>query len=311
MKPFDHMDASSVKEASKALKGGNAVAIAGGTDLLGSLKDEILPTYPKTVVNLKTIPGLDYIKEEGGFLKIGALTKIAEIAESDLIKKKYSALAEAAFKVSSPTIRKMGTIGGNVCQMHRCWYFRNPGNRFECFRKGGSYCPAMLGDSRYHAIFGPQKGCIAASPHDTAPALMAFGATIVTSKREVPAEEFWAVNGSRSNVLEDGEIVTEIKIPAESTKSAFSKLALRKTIDFPIVNCAVVKTAKETRIVLGGVSPFPVRVLKDSAPSSIDEKSAVAAGEAAVKGAKPLPKNKYKVEIAKTLVKRTLQAVAD
>lgn len=154
MKKFEHIDATTVGEAVSALGSGDAVVIAGGTDLLGTLKDEILPDYPKTVVNIKTIPGMDYIKEEGGMLKIGALTLLGDIALNAIVKGKYTALAEAAARVASPNIRNMGTIGGNICQLPRCWYYRVPDNRFHCMMKGGRMCYALTGDGRYHSIFG-------------------------------------------------------------------------------------------------------------------------------------------------------------
>ena len=139
MKPFNHTNAKTLAEAKTALAGGKATIIAGGTDLLGTLKDNILPTYPATVINIKTIPGLDFIKEEAGMLKIGAATKLADIAANPAINQKYTALAQAALRVATPHVRDMGTIGGNLAQLHRCWYFRKPENRFNCIRKGGTH----------------------------------------------------------------------------------------------------------------------------------------------------------------------------
>jgi xanthine dehydrogenase YagS FAD-binding subunit len=312
MRQFTHVDAASVADASKAAANSTTMLIAGGTDLLGTLKDEILATYPLKIVNLKTIEGLDYIKEEGDLIKIGPLTSLATIADSELLQQRFTCLATAASRVSAPTQRQMGTIGGNICQMHRCWYFRTPENRFNCIRKGGDYCPATLGDSRYHSIFGAEQGCIAASPHDTAPALIALDATIVTTKSKYPAADFFAVNVTRSNVLSDGEVVTEIQIPNKETKSAFLKFAERKAIDFPIVNCAVAQTADGIRVVCGGVYPTPLRfeAAEAEVAGGINEASAKKAGDAAVANAKPFPKNTYKVEIARTLVKRTLLEIA-
>ena len=233
------------------------------------------------------------------------------MAENELVKTYAAALAQAAGRVASPTIRHMGTIGGNVCQMHRCWYFRVPDDRFHCRRKGGATCPARIGDNRYHSIFGDDNGCFAVSSHDTAPALVALGATVVTTKREVPAEEFFGAHGHRSNVLEDGEVVKEFRVP-KAEKSAFQKFALRKSIDFPVVNCAVAATGGETRVVLGGVHPAPWRSkeAEEAVAAGVTADSAAKAGEAAVSVAKPLGKNAYKVDIARTLVKRTLEAIA-
>ncbi|MCG4824232.1 FAD binding domain-containing protein [Adlercreutzia equolifaciens] len=311
MKHFKHMQATSADQAAKEAASGKAWVMAGGTDLLGTLKDEIFPEYPETVIDLKTIEGMDAIEEDGDALRIGALAKLSDVAENELVKTYAAALAQAAGRVASPTIRHMGTIGGNVCQMHRCWYFRVPDDRFHCRRKGGATCPARIGDNRYHSIFGDDNGCFAVSSHDTAPALVALGATVVTTKREVPAEEFFGAHGHRSNVLEDGEVVKEFRVP-KAEKSAFQKFALRKSIDFPVVNCAVAATGGETRVVLGGVHPAPWRSkeAEEAVAAGVTADSAAKAGEAAVSVAKPLGKNAYKVDIARTLVKRTLEAIA-
>jgi xanthine dehydrogenase YagS FAD-binding subunit len=282
--------------------------MAGGTDLLGTLKDEILPDYPEKVIDLKTIEGMDTIEEEDDALRIGALVKLATVAENDLVKQHAQALALAAERVASPTIRHMGTLGGNVCQMHRCWYFRVPDDRFHCRRKGGKTCPARIGDNRYHSIFGDDNGCYAVSSHDTAPALVALDATVITTKREIPAEEFFGAHGYRSNVLEDGEVVKEFRVP-KTAKSSFQKFALRKSIDFPVVNCAVAQGSDgSTRVVLGGVyaAPWRSKEAEDAVARGVSADTAAKAGEAAVSVAKPLGKNAYKVDIARALVKRTL-----
>lgn len=157
MKAFQHTNARTVDEAASALGDARSKVIAGGTDLLGTLKDNILPIHPARVVNIKTIEGLDYITEENGALKIGALTRVADIADAPVIKEKWSALAQAAKMVSSPHIRDMGTIGGNIAQLPRCWYFRKGENRFNCNRKGGNECFAILGENRYHSAFGGKR----------------------------------------------------------------------------------------------------------------------------------------------------------
>ena len=308
MKHFAHMQVASADEASQNARQGTAVFIAGGTDLLGTLKDEILPTYPELVIDLKTIGGLDAVDDEGDTLRIGSLAKLADLAANEAVLQGCTALAQACARAASPTLRHMGTLGGNVCQMHRCWYFRVPDDRFHCKRKGGNYCPARIGDNRYHSIFGDEAGCYAASSHDTAPALLALGATMVTTKRELPAAEFFQINGVRSNVLEDDEVLTHVVVP-KAPKSAFQKFALRKSIDFPVVNCAAVQLDDgSVRVALGGVYPSPMRseAAEAAVAGGIDETTAAAAGDAAVEGCKPLPKNEYKVEVARTLVKRTL-----
>ena len=313
MKAFNHTNAKTLAEAKTALADGKATLIAGGTDLIGQLKDNILPTYPATLINIKTIPGLDYIKEEAGVLKIGATTRLADIAGNATVKQKYTALAQAALRVATPHVRDMGTIGGNIAQLHRCWYFRKPENRFNCVRKGGTTCFAMMGDNRYHSIFGNVNKCIAVHPSDTAPALIALNAKIVTTTRTIAAENFFDVKVPGSTVLAPGEFITEIQVPAPpaGAKSAFIKFAIRKSIDFPIVNCAVMVGGGAPRICLNAVAPKPYRATKAEAAIAgkpINEANAEAAGAAAMADATPLTATKYKVQIAKTLVKRALLA---
>jgi NADPH-dependent glutamate synthase beta subunit-like oxidoreductase/CO/xanthine dehydrogenase FAD-binding subunit len=157
MKPFKHIDATTINGAIKLKSKGKAKLIAGGTDLLGILKDKILPEYPETVINIKTIPNLDYIREDGKGLKVGALTKLEDIARSPVIREKYKILAESAEAVATPHIRAMGTLGGNLCQDVRCWYYRYPnqiGGRIECYLKGGKECYALTRENQYHSIFG-------------------------------------------------------------------------------------------------------------------------------------------------------------
>jgi xanthine dehydrogenase YagS FAD-binding subunit len=313
MRAFNHTNAKTLAEAKTALADGKTNVIAGGTDLMGLLKDSVLPTYPATLVNIKSIPGLDYIKEESGMLKIGATTRLADVAAHPAIKQKYTALAQAALRVATPHVRDMGTIGGNIAQLHRCWYFRKPENRFPCIRKGGDKCYAMMGDNRYHSIFGSVNKCIAVHPSDVAPALIALNATIVTTSRSYEAESFWDVKMPGNTVLGPGEIITEIRVPAPpaGAKSAFLKFAIRKSIDFPIVNCAVLVGGGAPRIALNAVAPKPYRAVKAEAAikgKAITEAAAEAAGAAAVEDAKPLTATKYKVQIAKTLVKRALLA---
>jgi xanthine dehydrogenase YagS FAD-binding subunit len=316
VKSFKHVNAKTLAEAKTALAGGNAVVIAGGTDLIGTLKDNILPTHPATVVNIKTItPSLDYIKEEGGMLKVGAATRLADIAANKAVAAKYTALAQAASRVATPHVRDMGTIGGNIAQLHRCWYLRKPENRFDCTRKGGKTCFAMAGDNRYHSIFGVAGGCMAVHPSDIAPALIALDAKIVTTSKTYSAEQFWKVGTPGNTVLAPGEIITEVQIPAPpaGAKSAFIKFAIRKSIDFPIVNCAVLAGGSaKPRIALNAVAPTPYRAVKAEAAiagKKIDEASAEAAGAAAVADVKLIgTAMKFKVQIAKTMVKRALLA---
>jgi len=156
---FNHINATSIEQAVSLLKKNTekACLLAGGTDLMGTMRFEILRQYPETVINLKTIPGLDYIKVENGALKIGSMTRLQDIADNPVIQKKYTALAQAARNAATPHVREMGTIAGNICQLNRCWYFRKEENRFDCMRKGGQTCFAITGENRYHSIFGSVK----------------------------------------------------------------------------------------------------------------------------------------------------------
>ncbi len=311
---YTHVDAKTIDEAASLLSKGHAEAIAGGTDLIGTMRFRILPDYPQTLVNLKTIsPSLDYIKEEGGTLKIGALTRLEDIAVSSIVLSKYTALAQAAAKTASPHIRETGTIGGNICQHNRCWYFWKEENRFNCIRKGGNMCYAMAGENRYHSIFGALKACVAVNPSDTAPALVALNAKIVTNKKTINAEEFWDFAVPGSTVLAAGEIVKEIQVPtpASGVKSAFVKFALRKSIDFPIANCAAAIGGGEARICLNAVYNKPYRATKaeDSIKGkTIDTSSADAAATAGVSDAVALALNKYKISVARGVLKQAILA---
>ncbi len=315
LKKFSHLNAKTLDEAVAALEGSKAIAIAGGTDVLGTMRFEVLRSYPEVVVNLKTIPGLEYIREEGNLLKIGALTRLEDIARNTIVNNKYPALAQSAHKVGSPHIREMGTIGGNICQYTRCWYFRRSDNRFDCIRKGGKRCFAIAGENRYHSIFGAVKSCVAVNPSDTAPALVALDAKIKTTKRTLDAEDFWDMSVPGSTVLSADEIVTEIQVPAPpaGVNSAFIKFALRKSIDFPIVNCAAAVGEGNARVCLNAVynKPYRANQAEESIKGvSIDTANAEAAGTAAVAAAKALPgdRNKWKIQIAKTMVKRAILA---
>ncbi|MDP3184108.1 MAG: FAD binding domain-containing protein [Anaerolineales bacterium] len=320
MNKFTHINATSVDEAVSILRryGSKASIIAGGTDLLGKLKDESMSSYPEAVVNLKTIPGLDFIRQEGDVLKIGALTRLADIAADPIVQSRYAALAEAARRTASTHLREMGTLGGNLCQDIRCWYYRNPNNRFPCLRKSGGRCYALEGDDRYHSIFGGsvEDGCIAVHPSDTAPALIALDARIQTSKRIVNAHNFFRVDECKTTILDDDEIVTEIHVPLPPGKSAFAKFALRKAIDFPIVNGAAMIAVSDGVVSAAHICLNAVYVIPYQATLAeqiligqpLDEASAQAAADAAVSNARPRHRNKFMVEIARTLVKKIVLA---
>ena len=323
MKSFAHINAESLDHAVAVLGelGERCRVNAGGSDLLGCLKDRIWPEYPTHILNVRTIPGLDAIAEEDGGLSVGALTTLAAVAESPLVRRRWTALAEAAGRTASPLLRNIGTLGGNICQENRCWYYRYPnrlGGRILCARKGGKTCYAVAGDHRFHSIFGAVNRCVAVNPSDTAPALVALGATIRTTRRDLPAETFFAADrGAGSTVLDHDELVVAVHLPAPApgTRSAFGKIALRRSIDFAIVNGAVAVTLEdgevvEARICLNAVHNVPRRTPEAEAlliGGPLDDAQAVAAGEAAVRDAKPLIQNRYKVNLARTLVADALR----
>ena len=321
MKPFTHHNARSIDEAITLLTQykGRAKLNAGGTDLLGVLKERNLPEYPEAIINIKTITGLNYIKEDETGLKIGALTKLSDLTKSPFLRDHYPALAEAARSVATPQVRNAATIGGNLCQDVRCWYYRYPrhiGGPIRCLRKRNGPCLAVVGDNRYHAILGGKK-CFAVCPSDTAVALAALGAQIKIAgpegERRVAVTDFYSPLG---NGLKGNEILTEIEVPGITgpTKQRFLKFTLRSPIDFAIVSVASVITVNngvctDARIALGAVAPGPVRARKAEEVikgRSIDENTATEAAEQALAGARPLSMNVYKVEIAKTLVKRAI-----
>lgn len=317
LKPFIYIRPKTVGEAASLLKISGAKLIAGGTDLLGVLKDRIHSEYPELLIDLKNIQGLNYIREDFEGLKIGALTKLGEIVGSPLVNERYKLLAEAARSVGSPQIRSIGTIGGNLCQEVRCWYYRYPhhvGGRMLCYRKGGKICYAVAGNNLYNAIFGRPTKCYAVNPSDTAPALIALNAKAKTSSRTVILEDFFdPLNGT---ILGSDEILTEIQIPKPQTglEQTWIKFRLRKAIDFAIASVASAlilenNFCKDARIVLGGVASTPWRAKEAEETvkgKNLDETTAEEAAKAAVKHASPLSQNAYKIQIVKTLVKNAL-----
>ena len=317
MKKFAFKNTESIADAALLLKSDNAAVLAGGTDILNLLKADALSQSPELLVNIKNIPGLDTISEDTGGLTIGALTRLNDIASSEVIISKYPALAEAAGSIAAPAIRNMATIAGNLCQEVQCWYFRRSfltGNTFDCLRKGGKQCYAVSGDNRYHAILGG-KGCFAVCPSDMAIVLIALGAKIITSKRSIPIEDFFEPLG---NILDIDEIITRIEIPGTSsgTRQKFLKFTIRPALDFSIVSTAAVITTNdgrvtESKIVLGAVSPSPCRAAgaeESLKGKPISQSTAEEAAAEAVRDTSPLSKNRYKIQIAKTLVKRAVLA---
>ena len=296
--------------------------LAGGMDLLGRLKTRV--DTPERVVNLKSIAGLDAIRETSEGLSLGPLVKLTDLAESPVVQKNYRALAQAAESVGSVQIRNSGTVGGNLCQHPRCWYYRHPG--FPCLQKGGPICYAQGGENRYHAILGGGP-CFFAHPSDLAPALIALDASarIVGPKgeRTVALEKLYRLPMEQLGVglaLEPGEIVGEIRVPAPKleTRSTYLKFKERPSFDFSLVGVAaslILGGGKITaaRLVLSGVAPVPWRATeaeKALVGSALDETTARKVADVVVEGSVPLLHNRYKVSLTRTMVRRALLSLA-
>jgi xanthine dehydrogenase YagS FAD-binding subunit len=325
MKSFQNIDVKSVKEAIGLLQKFQhqkkvAAVVGGGSEYLQLMKDHVVE--PDYLLNLKSIPGLDYIKEERSGFRIGALAKLAEIEEHPAIKEKLLILSDAAGEAASPQIRNAGTIAGNICQRPFCWYFRS--SNFNCLRKGGQVCYTVTGDGRFHAILGGGPSYIV-HPSDTAPALVALGAQIKiagpSGEKTIPLEKFFvlpSVDHKRENILSPGEIVTEVYVPTpkSGSKGFYDKVRERLAWDHAIVAVATVVensggVVRSARVVLGGVAPTPWRTPKAEEflrGKKLDETNAKQAGEIALEGAKPLKDNVYKVQMAKDLIQRGLLA---
>jgi xanthine dehydrogenase YagS FAD-binding subunit len=295
-----------------------AMLLAGGTDLLDMLKERLV--RPQRVINIKSIPGLNYIKNGAG-LEIGALTTIAEIAEHASVRKNFAVLAEAAESIATPQLRNMGTLGGNLCQRPRCWYFR--AKDIVCIKKGGGRCYAVDGLNKYHCIFGGGPSFIV-HPSDSAPALMALGATLdvlgPAGKEEIALEDFYESpldNIRREHILQPNQFITAVRVPqpAPGTKSTYLKFREKQSLDFAIVSAAVVlqmegKTCKNARVVLGGVAPLPWRATASEAELNgkvLSSEVIAKAANAAVADANPMSQNGYKIQLTKVMVRRALE----
>ncbi len=330
MKAFEWSSASTVDQAVKLLSEVSVEedtdtprAMSGGQDLLTTMKERILT--PKRVVNLKTIQGLDGIEPNpDGGVTIGALAKLHDIETNSFIVKNFPGLAEAAHSIATVPLRNQGTIGGNLCQRPRCWYFRLP--HIVCLKKGGNVCYSEKGENKYNAILGGGPSFIV-HPSDLATMLCALDATITINgpkgQRNVAIGKFFVLpseNPSYENVLDDAEIVTQIQIPASAfaARSTYLKFKERSSLDFAMVAAAAAvdlapdQTVREARLVLGAVAPIPWRVPKAEAAlvgKPLSDDNIRAAAEIALDGAKPLEKNGYKIPLAKTLVRRALTSL--
>ena len=316
----EYHSASTVDEAISLLNSyeGKAKLFSGGIDVISLMKNRVL--LPDVLVNIKPIKRLKTIVVNSRGIAIGTLALINDLERSGLIKDKYPILFETAHSIASPHIRNMATIGGNLCQDSRCWYYRrspDTGISFDCKRKRGEgKCYARGGENQYHAIMG-ESGCVSVCPSDMATTLLAMDARIKTvsssGRRLIPIDELYTPFG---NILKHDELITRLEIPEIpfGSKQKFIKFRLRKTIDFAIVSVAAVikiegKVVSDARIVLGGVASKPYRAVKAEEcllGETITERSAAEAAERAVVEARPLSKNGYKVQIVKALVRRAV-----
>jgi xanthine dehydrogenase YagS FAD-binding subunit len=319
MKVINHYNAASVADAVAQLDkyGTAAKVVAGGTDLFYQMNGFIRSGLPDYIINLKTIPGLDTITTSSTGLKVGPLATLNSVATNSNVLSTYPILAQAAGAVATNQIRNLGTIGGNLCQEVWCWYYRWEHNQFNCLRKGGSTCYASSGVNTYHSIFGGPAGCYSVHPSDTAIALLALGASVVTSARTIPISQFFK-NLSPGNVLNADEIITEIDVPTPPANNlqVFTKFRFRQSFDFAVVSVGLMAapttgSITTANIWLGGVSPVPVEATGAEAAlkgNAISSTVAASAAAAAVANATPMANNKYKVPIVQTLVQRAILA---
>lgn len=320
IRPLQHIDANSIDHAISLLKehGREATIIAGNTDEINWLKNR--SRAPKVLIDLKPLGELrGFSRTIGGGLAIGPLESVTSVAENETIRDQYRVLSAAAQDVASLQIRNMGTIGGNLAQDSRCWYYRGG---FDCYRAGGQTCYAMTGRNSDHAVTDYSR-CITAHPSDGAVALMALDAEIdirgASGKRSEPLSDFFVGPESNITVMNDldrTEILTKIRIPGKWAGSSFywEKIADRQAWDFPIVNIAAAikkseNTVQDIRLVANGVAPTPKRLTgaeRAIKGKKITEVNAKEAGKKSLPNAAPLSENKFKVPMTRNLVKRAL-----
>lgn len=321
MPPFQYIEPQSLDEAVALLSQPGAVAMGGGTDLLPQVKDGVVPA--ERLVGLAAIPGMSAIAETADGLTIGVAAAIADIAAHPVVRRRYAALAEAAGGLATPQIRNEGTIGGNLNQRPRCWYYRSP--LIPCLKKGGDRCYALAGNTRLLCVTGGDR-CYIVHPSDTAVALSALDARLETAgpngERTLAVGEFFAGPGRdmlRENVLEPGELITRIVLPADAPKrSVYLKVRERESGDFALVSVAAAlsleregagATIRRARIALGGVAPIPYRATEVEDYLTGRPIADVDPSEAAVlalPNATPLPQNGYKLPMARNIIKRAI-----
>ena len=318
---FAYVRASTVEEAAQNLATDGAKTLAGGSDLLGCLRDGVFET--PLVVSISGLTQLQGInRTRNGGVRIGAMTRVAEVAADPTVNELLPGLAQAASVVASPQLRNQGTIGGNLCQKPRCWYYRG---EFNCRRKGGDTCYAMVGENEYHCLFGGAL-CYIVHPSDTAPILTALGATLNVAgprgTRSVPLSEFYVLPAddvTKENVLEQGEFVTEVIIPepASGLYTSYRKERDRGAWDFSLAGVALAVRlnggrVSDARVVLSGAAPVPWRSREAEQAiegQQINASLAAEAAEAAMANARPLGKNAYKIQMFKGVIEEQLLAI--
>lgn len=322
MKPFDYVAARSVNEAIslKTEIGDHARFLAGGTDLLALLKDGIVNPYPRVLIGLREVHDLYGIVEDGENVSIGSMVTLEDLAESACVNNRVRLLGIAARKVGTPQIRNMGTVGGNLLQEVRCWYYRYPKRlgKITCLRRGGSKCFAPLGDNRYHAIV-EAKGCYAVCPSDLAVVLSVLEAKIIARSVEgtkiIPIDELYSPLGT-SLKRDDVLVRVIVPVPPSEWRQAFYKLRVREAVDFAIVSVAAIWNLEDgvfqdLKLSIGGIGHRPIRlsiaecVLKGKVPTEDNIETAI---KMALSDARPLSGNGYKVRVVTSLVKRVLLA---
>lgn len=323
MKPFQYVSPTSLGEASQLLAASpnDTKPIAGGTDLLGEIKDRIV--NPSTLVNLLDLPHLNNIEITSDYLKIGAMTTLTELESYPGLLDDFPALHQAISSVATPQIRNVGTVGGNLCQRPRCWYYRS--SLFDCRKKGGTICFAANGSSKYHAILSATD-CYIVHPSDLAVPLISLRAEATISgpegQKTLPLEEFFVTprqNMLAETALEPGEVLTEITVPSPTYlhRSVFLKSRERQAQDFALASVAVAlelsdNVVRDVRITLGGVAPIPLRALHAEQAiegKPLEEIDSKQVGQLAVRDARPLKDNYYKVPLTAALVSRAVGAL--
>jgi xanthine dehydrogenase YagS FAD-binding subunit len=333
MKSFQWSQPTTIDAAVSSLDpaGGDGVAVprkislkAGGVDLLDLMKEHL--HEPDRLVNLRAIPGLDKVEDDGkGGLLIGPLVTLATLDAHPLVRERFPILADAVGRAATPQVRNMATLGGNLLQRPRCWYYRH--EEFPCRRKGGEVCFAQEGENQYHAIFNNSL-CAIVHPSAAATPLVALNGSLRVKgqkgERTIPAEKFFVlpnVDLHRENVLAADELVTQILLPAQpaGTRSAYVRQGEKESFDWPVAEVAAVlhmegDTCKKASVVLGAASPTPRRATeaeKALAGKKVDESTARDAARAAMRDAKPMTQNAYKVDLFHTLIRRTILAAAN